>query len=375
MRAGRRPWHLAPHAIVVTSAGRDRDVRRVNPPVGDLCSPARLRRLAGARSFERGEEYALDGRVERLAVAEDSATATVTGAAPYRVTLRRDRAGALIGSCTCPVGAFCKHCVAVGLAVAGEPGSRRDELRAYVASRPRGELVEIVLGAVERDRALRDSLQLDMAVEAGDATEALATAIDDAVFLPNDLRWDEAWAYAERLDAALAALERRMTGGHAAEIVALAECFAAAVAAQLEYVDDSSGAVGSTLARAEALHLGACREAAPDPVALAGRLFELETSTPLFEDALDTYSDLLGDTGRARYAELAEAAWTGGPPSWTLHRRHIPPAALGRDRPSQRQRLRRGDRAAGRAARPAHARRSGGRARGARRRGSRRASP
>jgi uncharacterized Zn finger protein len=49
---------------------------RYVPAVRDLCSPTRLRRLAGQRSFERGEEYAIDGRVERLAVADDSASAT-----------------------------------------------------------------------------------------------------------------------------------------------------------------------------------------------------------------------------------------------------------------------------------------------------------
>jgi uncharacterized Zn finger protein len=293
---------------------------RYVPAVRDLCSPARLRRLAGQRSFERGEEYAIDGRVERLGVDEDSASATVIGAAPYRVTLHRDPAGTLIGSCTCPVGAFCKHCVAFGMAVAGERGPGRDELRAYVSSRPRAELVQILLGAVERDRVLRDSLQLDMAAAAGDAADALAAAIDDAAFVANDLRWDEVWAYADRLDAVLAALERRVAGGHAAEVVALAERFVAAVAVQLEYVDDSSGTVGSTLARAEALHLAACGEAAPDPVGLAERLFQLETSTDVFEDALDTYSDLLGEAGRARYAEVADAAWADGPQSGTLAR-------------------------------------------------------
>jgi uncharacterized Zn finger protein len=288
--------------------------------VRDLCSPGRLLRLAGARSFERGEEYVLDGRVQRLALAEDSATATVLGAAPYRVTLRRGPAGALTGACTCPVGAFCKHCVPVGLAVAGEGSPGRDELRAYVSSRPHAELVELVLGALSRDPVLRDSLQLGMAAAAGDPAEALAAAIDHATFVPDDLRWDEAWTYAQRLDAVLDALERRLAGGHAAEVVALAERFTTAVAAQLDYVDDSSGAVGSTLARAQALHLSACHEAAPDPVALAERLFELETSADLFEDALDTHADVLGAAGRARYAALADAAWAAGPPSLTLER-------------------------------------------------------
>ena len=289
----------------------------------DLCSPDRLRRLAGGRSFERGEDYVLEGRVERVAVAEGSVWATVIGAAPYRVGLRRDRAGALTGSCTCPVGeegAFCKHCVAVGLAVAGDAGPTRDHVRAYVSSRTHAELVELVLGALERDGVLRDSLQLEMATAAGDGREALAVAIDEAAFVAYELRRDQMWEYAERLDAVLDALERRQAGGYAAEVVALAERFATAVASQLEYVDDSSGAVAATIARAQELHLAACRQAAPDPVALAERLFELETSADLFEDALEAHADVLGEAGRVRYAELAGAAWAAGPPSLRLTR-------------------------------------------------------
>ena len=286
----------------------------------DLCSRERLRHLAGARSFERGEAYVLDGRVQRLAVAEDSASATVVGAAPYRVTLRRESAGTLTGACTCPVDGFCKHCVAVGLAVAADSSPGADDLRAYLSSRPHADLVELVLGALGRDPVLRDSLQLGMAAAADDPAEALAAAIDDAALAPDDLRWDDVSTYAERLDAVLDALERRLRDGHAADVVALAERFVTAVAAQREYVEDSSGAIGSALERAEALHLSACREAAPEPVALAERLFELETSADLFADALDTHADVLGESGRAGYAELAEAAWAAGPPSWRLER-------------------------------------------------------
>ena len=159
-----------------------------------------------------------------------------------------------------------------------------------------------------------------MAAACDGGPEALAAAIDDAAFLAEELRWDEVWAYAEGLDAVLEALERRLAGGHAAELIGLVERFATTVVRHLELVDDSSGAVGSTLARAEALHLVACRQAAPDPVALAERLFALETTTDLFEDALETHGEALGEPGRARYAELAEAAWQTAPSSWTLQR-------------------------------------------------------
>ena len=117
----------------------------------DALAPTRLRALAGSRSYERGEEYAAAGLVQRLAVGVDSATATVTGSAPYQVALRSRPDGGLNGACTCPMGdagAFCKHCVAVGLAVAGRAGAGPDEVRAYLAERPHAELVELVLDAL-----------------------------------------------------------------------------------------------------------------------------------------------------------------------------------------------------------------------------------
>jgi uncharacterized Zn finger protein len=289
----------------------------------DACVPGRLRALAGEPSFQRGEEYARDGRVEGLTVRDDSVTATVRGSEPYRVALQLVPADGLGGSCTCPVGetgAFCKHCVAVGLVAARPTHAGDAALRAHLTSLPRAELVELVLAAVGRDPLLRDSLQLDMAAAAGDPAEALASAIDEAASVSDFIRWDEAWAHAERLDAVLDALQRRLASGHGSEVIELAEYFVTAVEAQLGEVDDSSGAVGSTIARAEALHLTACRQVSPEPVALADRLFELETSTESFGDALAGYAHVLGEAGRARYAELAEVEWASGTPSWTLSR-------------------------------------------------------
>src|ERR1039458_4638718 len=77
-----------------------------------------LRQLAGAKSFERGEDYFATGQVMSLVEHAGKLTATVQGTDEYRVTLFAD-GDALASDCTCPLGAdgaFCKHCVAVGLA-------------------------------------------------------------------------------------------------------------------------------------------------------------------------------------------------------------------------------------------------------------------
>ena len=69
--------------------------------------------MAGARSFERGEDYFLNRQVKALAEEEGTVKAKVQGTRPYRVELWIEE-GDLEYSCTCPVGAdgeFCKQCV------------------------------------------------------------------------------------------------------------------------------------------------------------------------------------------------------------------------------------------------------------------------
>lgn len=81
--------------------------------------PLRLRELAGAGVYERGEQYFVAGRVATIDLFGETASATVRGVVEYKVKLWR-RGQDLQWSCTCPFaleGAFCKHCVAVALAV------------------------------------------------------------------------------------------------------------------------------------------------------------------------------------------------------------------------------------------------------------------
>ncbi len=111
-----------------------------------------LRRLAGATSFHRGEEYAAGGRVQGLVESEDSIAGQVRGTRRYDVRLWVD-AGSLEYACTCPIGAdgaFCKHCVAVGIAWL-EPNGKRFRITHIVETlaRQTGNVEAVV--AVKKD--------------------------------------------------------------------------------------------------------------------------------------------------------------------------------------------------------------------------------
>jgi hypothetical protein len=73
--------------------------------------------------------------------------------------------------------------------------------------------------------------------------------------------------------------------------------------------------MGDAIARIEELHLDACSKARPDPEALAEGLFAWELDGPwdVFDQAVVRYAEVLGDTGLARYRELAEEAWAKVP--------------------------------------------------------------
>ena len=84
----------------------------------------------------------------------------------------------------------------------------------------------------------------------------------------------------------------------------------------IESIDNSDGECGALLERARDIHLRAARSAQPDPIALAGDLFERETADGYgtFDGAAWLYADVLGEAGLAEYRRLATEAWEKLPP-------------------------------------------------------------
>lgn len=300
----------------------------MHPAISELITLEALRRLAGRRSFERGEEYAEIGAVGALQWDEGSVRAGVQGTERYRVRLEA-AGGKLVGSCSCPVGRdglFCKHCVAVGLVwlshsseLDGGPAApTRSELHGRLAALGAEALAGLLVEHALHDERLHARL---LALTAGADRESgpdfhqLAHAFDVAVHPGGFVPWNEAYGFAQGLEEVIGAVERHLGSGHGAEIVAFCEHALRRVAEAFEYVDDSNGELGGVKERLEELHLAACREARPDPHELAERLFrwELEGDWETFSGAVERYADVLGASGIARYRELAEAAWASEP--------------------------------------------------------------
>jgi len=165
--------------------------------IGALLSLGGLRNLADGRTFERGEDYAIAGKVRDLVERDGEITATVRGTHRYLVRVWEENAD-LAFECSCPVGSegeFCKHCVAVCLAWLSDQGNAGailtrpdsqaglDTVRSHLEGRNKQSLIELLLDQAARDEQLYDRLLLEAASRRskGPDLAGLCRAIDRAV--------------------------------------------------------------------------------------------------------------------------------------------------------------------------------------------------
>jgi hypothetical protein len=284
---------------------------------------AKLRTAAGAKVFERGEDYHADGSVDILTFSNSRVTAQVTGTQPYFVDLACNK-GELSGSCSCPAyvdHGFCKHMVATGLTandhvpddVAGDsPGTIENMLR----SLDHEALVKLVIDIASSDPKALHWLSLKVALISaadGDApslAKKLKREIKAATRVGEFVGYDEVPAWAARIEELIDSIEGLLAKGHGALVMELADLLREQLNDAFEAIDDSGGQMGMLVSRAMELHLAACRLARPDPVQLAKELFAREMADDFgLEDTIETYADLLGDAGRQEMERLAAAAW------------------------------------------------------------------
>jgi uncharacterized Zn finger protein len=287
-----------------------------------------IRRLADAQSYQRGLDYYSHGHVESLEDRDESVRAVVRGNHDYTVTLTADE-GVLDYSCDCPVGSdgtFCKHCVAAALAwlnraVVPARSSGRGKAREVtladagktLQTEDKDTLVRMVLGWARDDDRLRERLILYAARRSGPDTGAAAIrrAFEKAVRVRDFVHYREATGWARGVDDVIDSVEQLLNDGQAAAVIELCESALQSLLGAIQAVDDSDGHFGMLRDRLQDIHYRACREARPDPVELARRLFqwELHSDFDVFYGAVPRYAEILGAKGMKVYRELAEAEW------------------------------------------------------------------
>ncbi|MEV7556108.1 SWIM zinc finger family protein [Streptomyces sp. NPDC089795] len=296
-----------------------------------------LRRLAGPRSFERGLFYL--SSVSALEIGESSITATVDGTDAYEVELTEHEDG-LTGWCSCPYGQegnFCKHCVAVGLAVLREAesvprrraaaASRGRQLDAWLESRDRDELLALVREHLAGDRALRHRLELRAAAAGSDlgaVRERVLGLLDTRPFARYGyVEYADARAYGLQASEAVSALRALTDTGRATEAVEVARAAITALGRTYGEIDDSDGVIGEVASALAEAHLDACRAARLDPVQTADWLVDhlLGDVNDATGIALSDYEEVLGEAETHRSERTRQPGRCGR----ASNERHGPP--------------------------------------------------
>lgn len=272
-------------------------------PVTDAFTAATIRRLAGPGPYERGVGYLADHRVETPMVLDGRARALVRGTMPYVVELWTVD-GQPRWECSCPAaedGSFCKHCVAVALAL--RPGADTPE----APSRAPAD------AATARGQATRRTAARRRADGGGDIKLSVWMRRIERAFAPygDFVSYREAEGWADGIHVMIENLEGLCDLGHPDAVAGLAEHAFRWADESINYVDDSDGHLGSVIERLSELHLRACREGTVGPVELAGRLVKLELKSELdgFHRAAASYAGILGEAGLAEYRRLLEPRW------------------------------------------------------------------
>lgn len=340
---------------------------------------ADVRLLAGERTFQRGLGYL--GSVTDLATWGNKITASVSGTSDYQVVLTRADAGGVRGECDCPQGKegfFCKHCVAVALTVlrgavpgsvrrtsqagdrngaqadgnaqtaqasrmapTGEAKGEREDpaqlslgreredkpasLVAWLLTRTKDDLLDLVLDQLMDDDEWRRRLELRAATAAGDL-EAIYARITDLLdateFAPYGyVEEGDSSRFARRLRDAAEIIDELVEADLADDAVAIAEYAIDTVAASCRNARDPSGVIANAAQELAVSHRDACAAALPDPVALADFLAECTLSRdeiPYIDFA--SYLDLLGTEGIAELRSRFTSACQADPAGWSERR-------------------------------------------------------
>lgn len=256
-------------------------------------SERRLLAEAGELSFARGQQYV--DRVRGLKASGACASASVTGTADYAVEL--DWAtGAIEGSCTCPHwegGFFCKHLVAVGLAVIAhgvehdahdeESGRSPDPVDDLIDGMDSDGLRALVRDLAHRDPGVRRQLEVRASVAIGDTaavSRELVAAVNAALSGHGYVDYNSSFAVASDAREVLLELEEHLDDGAADAVRPALLRAVTRLRTIVESADDSSGSIGAECQHAADLYARSCREGNPDRVKLAHWLAKVRDTSP-----------------------------------------------------------------------------------------------
>lgn len=185
-----------------------------------------------------------------------------------------------------------------------------EQIDLYLQGLDASALRRLVLEASWRDDGLRQKLRIAATASGKKGLGSLRKAVKLATKTNGFLDWGEAGNYAIGLEDLAQLLADRIDDGDAALVELIEEAISRAEDA-LQHIDDSGGEVMPAILELRKVHLAACNELRPDPVALARRLwaFQMLGEWDTFHEVLPDYAEALGDEGLEAYRQQVEDEW------------------------------------------------------------------
>jgi hypothetical protein len=187
-------------------------------------------------------------------------------------------------------------------------------LREFLLRQDPGWIVDQLLRIAEGDPLVAARLQAASGaeriglVDLSDLRRELASAIQPSWYV----EYAAVAGYAQGIDRVLDEVQKLIDAGFPEAASEAAEHALTLLEDALGQVDDSNGEVGALAGRAQEIHLVACEQARPDPVELGERLarWALRSDWEIFLDSPNTYADVLGEPGLARFEEVIDERWS-----------------------------------------------------------------
>lgn len=173
-------------------------------------------------------------------------------------------------------------------------------------------MLEIVIGEAEGNKDFRERLLERFTAEGmeWDFAELRQTAADLLRF-KGFIEYRQSNAFSLRVQRVGMLLKSVMFHGHASEALDIIDFIIPKLEKAIGSADDSNGSIGSAIAQIAELRIEACRLAKPNSRKLAEKLFAYDVGSPWewFGNFDGRYDAVLGEAGKARYAELIRAEW------------------------------------------------------------------
>jgi uncharacterized Zn finger protein len=252
-------------------------------------SDADLLGHAGETVFARGEDYVR--YVHGLRVRGRRAQGTIQARNVYQVELDWSEAD-LAASCTCPhfaEGFFCKHLVALGLAVivaqvapatAAPPEGGVDS---YLQGLDAKGLRALVRELVSRDRTAERLVEFRAAASGAgsdDVAKDLVATVNEALRAREFVDYQRSFDVANDAEEVLDELENCLDSGAADAVRPALRRALTRLRRIIESADDSGGVLGAACQRAADLHARSCREGKPEGVGLARWFAKFRDESP-----------------------------------------------------------------------------------------------